>query len=165
MKINRFLVGLGIGAIAGMLLAPKKGSELRQDISTKAKEIHDAAKNVSKDDIMNTFNQTLDSIQTAISEFDGEKFKQATHDKLVKLSTQIEELKNKVVESDEFNNLVGTFNHIANTLNDKVEVIIDEMEDAIEDVKEEIIDDEIDETAREIEELIQEMSSDDTAQG
>ena len=29
MKLGRFLTTLGIGALAGMLLAPKKGSELR----------------------------------------------------------------------------------------------------------------------------------------
>ena len=32
MKFGKFLVGLGIGAAAGLLLAPKKGSELREDI-------------------------------------------------------------------------------------------------------------------------------------
>jgi len=164
MRINKFLIGLGIGAVAGMLLAPKKGSELREDITTKAKEVKEAAKNLTKEDVVNTFNQTLENVQTAINEFDGEKFKQTTQDKLVKLSGQIEELKTKVVESEEFNNLVGTFNHIANTLNDKVDEIIDEMEEEVEEIQEEIIDDEIDETAKEIEELISEMSSNQTGE-
>lgn len=165
MRINKFLIGLGLGAVAGMLLAPKKGSELREDITTKANELKDAAKNLSKEDVINTFNTTLDNIQTAINDFDGEKFKQTTQDKLVKLSSQIEELKTKVVESEEFNTLVGTFNHIANTLNDKVEDIIEEMEDEVEDIKEEILDEEIDETAKEIEDLISEMTSEDTNEG
>ena len=158
MKINKFLVGLGIGAVVGMLIAPKKGSELREDIATKAKEVKEAAKNFSKEDVVNTFNSALDRIQTSINEFDGEKFKQSTHDKLIKLSTQVEELKNKVVESQEFNSLVGTFNHIANTINDKVVQIIDDIEDEVEDVVEEI-EEEIDETAQEIEDLISEMNS------
>lgn len=158
MKINKFLVGLGIGAVVGMLVAPKKGSELREDIATKAKEVKEAAKNLTKEDVVNTFNTTLDRIQTSINEFDGEKFKQSTHDKLVKLSTQVEELKNKVVDSKEFNSLVGTFNHIANTINDKVVQIVEEMEDEVEDIKEEI-EEEIDETAKEIDELISEMNS------
>ena len=76
MKINKFLIGLGIGAVAGMLLAPKKGSELREDISTKAKELKEAATNLTKEDVVNTFNATLDNIHTAINEFDAEKFKQ-----------------------------------------------------------------------------------------
>ena len=160
MKINKFLIGLGIGAVAGMLLAPKKGSELREDISTKAKELKDAAANLTKEDVVNTFNTTLDNIQNAINEFDAEKFKQSTHDKLVKLSTQIEELKTKVVDSNEFNALVGTFNHIANTVNDKVVEIIGEMEEEVEEIKEDI-EEEIDETAKEIEELISEMSTEE----
>lgn len=160
MKINKFLIGLGIGAVAGMLLAPKKGSELREDISTKAKELKDAAANLTKEDVVNTFNTTLDNIQNAINEFDSEKFKQSTHDKLVKLSTQIEELKTKVVDSKEFNALVGTFNHIANTVNDKVVEIIGEMEEEVEEIKEDI-EEEIDETAKEIEELISEMSTEE----
>ncbi len=159
MKINKFLIGVGIGAVAGMLLAPKKGSELRSDIATKANEMKDAAKNMTKEDVVNTFNTTLTSIQTAITEFDGEKFKQTTQDKLVKLSQTVEELKTKVVESEEFNSLVGTFNHIANAVNDKVNEIIVEMEDEVEEIKEEIIDEEIDETAKEIEDLISEMTS------
>ena len=159
MKINKFLIGLGIGAVAGMLLAPKKGSELREDISNKTKELAEAAKNFSKEDIVVKFNESLDRIHVAINEFDGEKFKQATQDKLVKLSTQIEELKTKVVESEEFNTLVGTFNHIANTINDKVVDIIEEMEEEVEDLKEDFIEEEIDETAKEIEDLISEMSS------
>ena len=30
MKIGKFIAGVGIGTVIGMLLAPKKGSELRQ---------------------------------------------------------------------------------------------------------------------------------------
>ena len=32
MKIGRFIAGIGIGTVIGMLLAPKKGSELRDDL-------------------------------------------------------------------------------------------------------------------------------------
>lgn len=37
MKLMKFVATLGIGAIAGMLLAPKKGSELRKDLIEKEK--------------------------------------------------------------------------------------------------------------------------------
>ena len=47
MKINKFLVGLGIGDVVGMLIAPKKGSELREDIVNKSKELSEA-KDLSK---------------------------------------------------------------------------------------------------------------------
>ena len=38
MKLGRFLTTLGIGALVGMLLAPKKGSELREELKGKGKE-------------------------------------------------------------------------------------------------------------------------------
>lgn len=42
-----FIFGLGLGAGIGMLLAPKKGEELRRDLSKKISELLDKAKNIS----------------------------------------------------------------------------------------------------------------------
>ena len=39
MKLGRFLTTLGIGALAGMLLAPKKGSELREELKIREKKL------------------------------------------------------------------------------------------------------------------------------
>ena len=38
MKLTKFIIGLGIGVVAGMLVAPKKGSELVEDIKTNSKK-------------------------------------------------------------------------------------------------------------------------------
>ena len=148
MKLGKLLVGLGIGTVIGMLIAPKKGSELVEDINAKVKDAKEAAKEL---------NETTASVQKAIKEFDKEEFKETTKVKLENLGTKISDLKEKVVESDQFNKMVGTFNNIANTVNDKVEEIIDELE--LEEINEEI-EEEIDDTAKEIEELIQEMNAD-----
>ena len=32
MKLGKFIFGLGLGALAGVLMAPKKGSETREDM-------------------------------------------------------------------------------------------------------------------------------------
>ena len=50
MKLGRFLTTLGIGALAGMLLAPKKGSELREELKGKGKETLDSAKEMTVED-------------------------------------------------------------------------------------------------------------------
>ena len=47
MKLGRFLTTLGIGALVGMLLAPKKGSELREELKDKGKETLDSAKEMT----------------------------------------------------------------------------------------------------------------------
>lgn len=156
MKLGKSLVGLGIGTVIGMLIAPKKGSELVEDINAKVKDAKEAAKELKKEDVIAKFNETTASVQKAIKEFDKEEFKETTKVKLENLGTKISDLKEKVVESDQFNKMVGTFNNIANTVNDKVEEIIDELE--LEEISEEI-EEEIDDTAKEIEELIQEMNA------
>ena len=157
MKLGKLLVGLGIGTVIGMLIAPKKGSELVEDINAKVKDAKEAAKELKKEDVIAKFNETTASVQKAIKEFDKEEFKETTKVKLENLGTKISDLKEKVVESDQFNKMVGTFNNSANTVNDKVEEIIDELE--LEEISEEI-EEEIDDTAKEIEELIQEMNAD-----
>lgn len=157
MKLGKLLVGLGIGTVIGMLIAPKKGSELVEDINAKVKDAKEAAKELKKEDVIAKFNETTASVQKAIKEFDKEEFKETTKVKLENLGTKISDLKEKVVESDQFNKMVGTFNNIANTVNDKVEEIIDELE--LDEISEEI-EEEIDDTAKEIEELIQEMNAD-----
>lgn len=160
MKLGKLIVGLGIGTVVGMLIAPKKGSELVADINTKVKEVSNAAKNLKKEDIIAKFNETATDVQKAIKEFDAKKFQETTKEKLIKLGQDIETLKTKVVESDQFNSLIATFNHIANTINDRVDEIIEEMEEETEEVVDDI-EEQIDDTAKEIEELIQELNADD----
>ena len=52
MKIGKFIAGVGIGTVIGMLLEPKKGSELRQDLKDKSQELYDKAQNMTKEDVI-----------------------------------------------------------------------------------------------------------------
>lgn len=161
MKVSKLLVGLGIGTVIGMLIAPKKGSELVEDIQTKVKDVKAAAKDLKKEDVIAKFNEASVAVQKAVNDFDKDQFKATTKEKLENLGNKINDLKEKVVESEQFNRMVGTFNHIANTVNDKVDDIIDEIaEETMGDDNDFDIEEEIDETAKEIEELIQEMNAD-----
>ena len=40
MKFGKVLFGVGLGVLAGLLFAPKKGSELREDIKAKSKSTY-----------------------------------------------------------------------------------------------------------------------------
>ena len=55
-----FLGGLAIGAIAGILLAPEKGSETRKKISDMASDVTDA--------VENSISQALDKVKDKYSQ-------------------------------------------------------------------------------------------------
>lgn len=80
------LYGVVLGAVAGVLLAPKAGSETRQDIKNKASELGDKA--------MGTYNEAKDRVTTKINELRsaGEKIDLDSYKKLVK--RVVDELKN-----------------------------------------------------------------------
>ena len=160
MKIGKFLFGVAIGAFAGVLLAPKKGSELREDLKQNSKKAYHKAKNMTKEDIINIYNNSITSIKETIEEFDSETFKNSTKEKLTQLGEQITELKDKIVESEEFAYLADTYKNITDTIEEKVNDIIYKVK---ETDSEEIIDeleDEIEDITNDIEELIDEMAED-----
>jgi len=48
-KVSYFLVGLGIGSLIGILLAPKSGEETREYLSQKAKEGNEYAQKKARE--------------------------------------------------------------------------------------------------------------------
>lgn len=75
-KVSYFLVGLGIGAVVGILFAPKSGDETREYLSKKAEEGKEYAQRKARelreraDDIIErgkqTANKQKDSISAAV---------------------------------------------------------------------------------------------------
>ncbi len=97
MKLGKFIAGVGIGAVIGMLCAPKKGSELRGELKEKSQDLYDKAQNMTKDDVESLINNTIEEIKLAIDEFDVDDFKDSS---LAKLN----ELKDKFWKSYNGNN-------------------------------------------------------------
>ena len=50
MKFGKVLFGVGLGVLAGLLFAPKKGSELREDIKAKSKSTYDYLTSLTRED-------------------------------------------------------------------------------------------------------------------
>jgi gas vesicle protein len=59
-----FLAGAAVGAIAGILFAPDKGSETRRKISKKTGDVTDSVKNA--------FNDFIDGVKNTYSSIKGE---------------------------------------------------------------------------------------------
>ncbi|OUQ02864.1 YtxH domain-containing protein [Thomasclavelia spiroformis] len=149
MKIGKFIAGVGIGTVIGMLLAPKKGSELRQDLKDKSQELYDKAQNMTKEDIETLVNNTIEEIKQAIEEFDLDEFKEATGAKLSNLEDKLEQLANSIKSSDEYANfkeavnkvstdLTSTISEIKTKIQDKDFDAIQKLDDAMDDIEDEL---------------------------
>lgn len=78
-----FLAGAAIGAIAGILFAPDKGSETRRKISRKSSELGESLKN--------SFNDFVDSVKESYA-----TAKQETETLAEKGKSEFKSLKNEV---------------------------------------------------------------------
>ena len=56
MKMKGFLFSVAVGAVAGLLLAPKKGKETREDIKKASQKAIDKIKSLTKEDIEEVIN-------------------------------------------------------------------------------------------------------------
>ena len=135
MKLGRFLTTLGIGALVGMLLAPKKGSELREELKGKGKETLDSAKEMTVEDYQKLISETIDSIKKTVDEFDVDDFKDSSLAKLNELKLQ---------DSDQYSKLKDQVDNVIVQVNDKINEVKEKMSeqefDDFSDLEDEIND-------------------------
>lgn len=72
MKKSKFIFGALVGAAIGMLFAPKKGSELRRDLSKKIDELVNKASEIDVDAVKVNFEKKLKELQENIQDLDKE---------------------------------------------------------------------------------------------
>ena len=57
--LGKLLAGLGIGAGLGLLFAPKKGSETREDLKKKLVDLTNKVKEIDVEEVKKEFNTNL----------------------------------------------------------------------------------------------------------
>lgn len=159
MKLGKFITGLGLGALAGLLFAPKKGSELREDIKNESLKVYDNVKSLTKEDVETMLTQTIEKVKKSVDEFNVEDFKESTKVKLSDLQTKLEDFSKKAKENDQYIQLKDSVVDLTKKVNDK----IDEVKTKILDSKvtDEVIQDfeeEIDDVEEKLEEMIEEIN-------
>lgn len=159
MKLGKFIFGLGIGALAGILLAPKKGSELREDIKRESSKAYDSLKSMTKEDVEAMLGQTIETVKKSVDEFDMDAFKATTRDKLNELEKKLEEFANQVKESDQYLQVKDSVVDLADKVNTKIEEVKTKVLDSSlseEDLNK--LEEEIDDVEEKLEEMIEEIT-------
>ncbi len=78
---GKFIIGAGIGAAIALLFAPKKGSELREDLSNKCKELMDKAKDIDSEEVKKNIEKKVKEIKAELADLDKEKVKKIATEK------------------------------------------------------------------------------------
>ena len=162
MKLGKLLVSVGAGAILGLLVAPKKGSELREDLKAKSSELYGKVKNMTLDDVETALDESIDNLKKSIDEFDADTFKADTKDKLSDLEDKVKALADKVKESDEYNDIKESAAAVSAKVNELVDRFLSKVEDDTlteEDLED--LEEEIEAVEEEIDELIEDDEHDD----
>lgn len=90
--VGKFILGAGIGAGLALLFAPKKGSELREDLKNKLDDLLKKAKDVDLEDISDEFTKKINALKEELKELDKEKVLRIAKEKGEKLKDKAEEL-------------------------------------------------------------------------
>lgn len=158
MKLGKFMLGLGIGVVAGMLLAPKKGSELREDIKNESLKAYETMKNITKEDIEVAIGTTIENVKRTIDEFDVDEFTDITKEKLNELKDKLEDFSEKVKESEEYARVKEGVVVVTDKVNTKiVEVKNKVLDSTLEKEDIEDLSKEIDAVEEKLDELIEEI--------
>lgn len=89
---GKLIAGVGLGAALALLFAPKKGSELREDLKNKLDELINKAKEVDIDEVKENLETKIAEIKEELEDLDKEKVKEIAQKKADELKVKTDEL-------------------------------------------------------------------------
>ena len=143
MKFGKVLFGVGLGVLAGLLFAPKKGSELREDIKAKSKSTYDYLASLTREDVEAKLGETIENIKKSVDEFDPDDFKEI--------------LAEKVKSSENFDKVKGSVVEVTGRVNQKIDEVKTMINDKASMIDEDVIDQQIDDVEKQLDEMIEEI--------
>ena len=96
--IGKFLAGAAIGGALGVLFAPKKGSESRQDLKNKAADAINGVKNADYEQIKKDIETKFQQLTQEVKDLDKEKVLKIAKKKSSNLKDKADELVNYAIE-------------------------------------------------------------------
>lgn len=96
--IGKFAMGAAVGVGLGVLFAPKKGSETREDLKREIKKLVDQVKSIDMDDVREDFENKIKKLEEEIADLDKEKVLKIAKRKGEQIREKAEDLVNYAVE-------------------------------------------------------------------
>lgn len=96
--LGKLFAGLTIGAGLGMLFAPKKGSETREELKAKLDELIEKAKKVDKDEVKDEVEKRVASIKEELETLDKEKVLKIAKKKAKEIEKSAQDLVDYAIE-------------------------------------------------------------------
>ena len=88
----KFAAGVGLGVGIGMLLAPKKGEELRKELQLKLEELLNKAKDIDISEVADDFMKRVNNLKEQLEDLDKEKVLEIAKKKSEELKIKASEL-------------------------------------------------------------------------
>ena len=89
---GKFLTGIALGAGLGVLFAPKKGSETREDLKRKIEELVQKVKEIDAEELKAMIELKIDEIKLELEDLDKEKVLKIARDKGNQIKEKAEEI-------------------------------------------------------------------------